>query len=109
MITSILTLTLLIISISVFIIYYFFSRTFNRKYELLQSKKSELEGSLNELKSASFAQTEEKEKFEIEKKKTLEKNKKIWQMSETVYIEKKKVDDQVELLQFEKMTTQKLF
>lgn len=92
----------ILISVFAFVIYYFLKLSFKKKNDLLQSKRAELESSLNELKSASISQLEEKEKFELEKKKTLEKNKKIWQMSETVYIEKKKVDEQVELLQFEK-------
>ena len=92
----------IIISAAVFIIYYFLKLSFNKKDLFLQSKKSELEKSFNELKTASVSQSAEKEKFELEKLKVQEKNKKIWQMSETVYIEKKKVDEQVELLQLEK-------
>lgn len=91
-----------IILISLFCIYYFLKRSFNRKHTILEAKRSELENSINELRSAAVSQLEEKEKFEFEKKKTQEKNKKIWQMSETVYIEKKKVDEQVQLLQTEK-------
>lgn len=101
--TSILILFFfIIILIFLFCIYYFLKRSFIKKSAVLEVKKSELENSFNELKAASVSQSEEKEKFEIEKKKTQEKNKKIWQMSETVYIEKKKVDEQVQLLQTEK-------
>ncbi len=101
--TYILLLTFLILIFAfVFIIYYFLKLSFNKKEALLQLKKSELEKSLNDLKTASVSQSEEKEKFEMEKIKVQGKNKKIWQMSETVYIEKKKVDEQVELLQLEK-------
>ncbi|MES2139312.1 MAG: hypothetical protein V4511_06360 [Bacteroidota bacterium] len=91
-----------IILISLFCIYYFLKRSFSRKHGTLEAKRSELENAVNELKSAAVSQLEEKEKFEFEKKKAQEKNKKIWQMSETVYIEKKKVDEQVQLLQTEK-------
>ena len=97
--TFILILILLLI---ISVIYYFLKRSFIKKSAVLEAKKSELENSFNELRSAGVSQSEEKEKFEIEKKKTQEKNKKIWQMSETVYIEKKKVDEQVQLLQTEK-------
>lgn len=45
---------------------------------------------------------DERSRIEEEKKKTEDKSKKIWQMSETVYKEKKKVDEQVEQLQTEK-------
>lgn len=92
----------IIILISLFCIYYFLKRSYTNKNAILEAKKSDLEKSINDLRSATNSQSEEKEKFEIEKKKTQEKNKKIWQMSETVYIEKKKVDEQVELLQTEK-------
>ncbi|MDO9186621.1 MAG: SpoIIE family protein phosphatase [Bacteroidia bacterium] len=101
--TSILILFFLtIILVSLFCIYYFLKRSFIKKSAVLEVKKSELENSFNELNAATLSQSEEKEKFEIEKKKTQEKNKKIWQMSETVYIEKKKVDEQLQLLQTEK-------
>ena len=92
----------IIISAVAFIIYYYLKLSFNKKNALLQSKKSELEKSLDDIKKEAVSQLEEKEKFEMEKMKVQEKNKKIWQMSETVYIEKKKVDEQVELLQLEK-------
>ncbi len=92
----------IILLMVVFSIYYFLKRKFKLENELIQAKKYELDKSLTEAKSLTAIQFEEKEKFEIEKKKTQEKNKKIWEMSETVYKEKKKVEEQVEVLQQEK-------
>jgi serine phosphatase RsbU (regulator of sigma subunit) len=100
--TFIFFLFISIFLISLFFTYFFLKRSFHHKNRLLQVQKAELENQFNELKTGAVAQAEEKEKFETEKKKTQEKNKKIWQMSETVYIEKKKVDEQIELLQLEK-------
>lgn len=83
-------------------IYTFFLLPYKKKTSLLESEKISLQKTINELKATSTLQSEEKEKFELEKIKVQEKNKKIWLMSETVYKEKKKVDEQVELLRTEK-------
>ncbi len=100
--TILILLFFLLISAFFILIYLFLKRKFDKKDDMLQAKKSALEISHNELNSALVIQSEEKAKFEKEKIKVQEKNKKIWQMSETVYIEKKKVDEQVEQLQLEK-------
>lgn len=66
------------------------------------AQKMELEATVTELKKQFADEAQERGNFELEKKKTLEKNKKIWEMSETVYKEKRRVDEQLELLQTEK-------
>jgi serine phosphatase RsbU (regulator of sigma subunit) len=83
-------------------IYYFLSKQFTKKTRFLELEKAALKKKLTELESQAGIHMEEKQKVEVEKIKVQEKNKKIWQMSETVYKEKKKVDDQVELLRTEK-------
>lgn len=61
----------------------------------LEQEKSSLQSSIDRL-------TSEMSVFEVEKKKYEEKSKKVWSMSEAVYKEKKRVDDQNASLQVEK-------
>ncbi len=98
----ILLVVCIIFPIAAFSVYFFLIRTHIKKNKSLETQKSALEKKLNDLKDIYILQSEEREKFEIEKNKVQEKNKKIWQMSETVYKEKKKVDEQIELLRTEK-------
>lgn len=76
--------------------------SYKQQNDELQKQQRVLEKKLTEFKNILAAHTEEKEKFELEKSKVQEKNKKIWTMSETVYKEKKRVDEQLELLRTEK-------
>jgi serine phosphatase RsbU (regulator of sigma subunit) len=69
---------------------------------LAQERHITLEKKLAEIINQTTIQVEEKQKFDLEKNKINEKNKKIWQMTEAVYVEKKKVDEEVELLKKEK-------
>jgi serine phosphatase RsbU (regulator of sigma subunit) len=80
-------------------------------FEMLKSRKkiqtiikehSEQLSAYNEIKNASNTWDQEKQSLLSEKIKFEEKNKKFWQMSETVYKEKKKVDEQIELLKIDK-------
>ncbi|MGB3947071.1 MAG: SpoIIE family protein phosphatase [Bacteroidia bacterium] len=78
---------------------------FAKHKKQLNSYKEEclmLEKKIIDIKATTNLQQEEKQQFEIEKNKINEKNKKIWQMTEAVYKEKKKVDEEVELLKTEK-------
>ena len=93
---------LLSTAVLLFLTYYLVKRYFKKKLQDASSQKLELETQLDQLKSFSGSQSEEKEKLDIEKQKSEEKNKKLFAMSETVYKEKKKVDEQVEQLQTEK-------
>jgi serine phosphatase RsbU (regulator of sigma subunit) len=72
--------------------------TKNRYTEELQKVEAEK----NNLQQAIDNLTTEKKNFEVEKKKIEEKNKKVWLMNETVYKEKKKVDELNEKLYVEK-------
>ncbi|MES2591134.1 MAG: SpoIIE family protein phosphatase [Bacteroidota bacterium] len=107
--TSFLLLFFLILLLLFFCTYYFFKTAFNKKHQILELQRQEFEKSSKELKSLAASQKEEKGRFDEEKKKAQEKNRKVWQMSETVYIEKKKVDEQVEILKSdkEKLETEK--
>jgi serine phosphatase RsbU (regulator of sigma subunit) len=91
-----------IILIAILLAYYFMQRHFNKKKSQINHLYAQLENERNEVKSLFKSNSEEKEKFETEKKKAQEKNRKIWEMSETVYKEKKKVDEELGLLQIEK-------
>ncbi|WP_317898181.1 PP2C family protein-serine/threonine phosphatase [Aurantibacillus circumpalustris] len=70
--------------------------------ESLVSEKEALEKSFNELKANTPSHQFEKEQAELEKKKMAEKNRKLWQMSETVHKERRKVDEDNERLTLEK-------
>ncbi len=66
-----------------------------KEIENFSLEKNKLQESMDQL-------INEKEKFEVEKKMYVEKNKKSWSMNEAVYKEKKKVDELNETLQIEK-------
>ena len=85
-----------------FAIYFFLKHRFNKRDTLANSKNSILENEISDLRSSSASLSDDKIKLEEEKKKVEEKNKKFWQMSEAVYKEKKKVDEQVDQLKIEK-------
>jgi serine phosphatase RsbU (regulator of sigma subunit) len=68
---------------------------------LIEIQKTELEN--NQLKQQIEQLLSEKQTVEIDKKKYEDKHKKVWSMNEAVYKEKKKVDEQNELLQVEKV------
>lgn len=100
------TIILLLLNLLVFIGYYWYKvkakkETADQPATLLpdiqtpSSEKDQLQESIAKL-------TSEKEKFEAEKMKYEEKNKKVWSMNEAVYKEKKKVDELNEKLQVEK-------
>jgi serine phosphatase RsbU (regulator of sigma subunit) len=74
---------------------------YNKAIDVINSEKFVVEKSLNDLKS-NLPSSQELEQAEIEKKKMEEKNRKLWSMSETVHKERKKVDEQNELLLTEK-------
>jgi serine phosphatase RsbU (regulator of sigma subunit) len=84
------------------VVYNRISISYKLKSNKLLDEQRLLEKHLSEFKTTLALYTEEKEKFELEKNKVQEKNKKIWTMSETVYKEKKRVDEQLELLRTEK-------
>ena len=69
---------------------------------IFSRKNKDSKKKLKEYTQNSEAFNIHKIQLETEKQKAEEKSKKVWQMSETVYKEKKKVDEQVEQLQTEK-------
>jgi serine phosphatase RsbU (regulator of sigma subunit) len=77
--------------------------TSNKSIENLQEAYLEkIEIEKKNLQDAIDNFTKEKENFEVEKKKNEEENKKVWQMNETIFKEKKKVDELNEKLENEK-------
>lgn len=84
------------------VLYYYKWLPQTQRKKVLENQLVLLEKEIKELKNTYTAQATEREAFEAEKNKVQEKNRKIWQMSETVYKEKKKVDEQLELLRTEK-------
>lgn len=101
------TTTLILIIIAFFLVCFVVLYFFKWLPQVRQKKRLDnqivlLEKELSELKNTSMIQVTEREAFEAEKSKVQEKNRKIWQMSETVYKEKKKVDEQLELVRTEK-------
>lgn len=87
---------------AVFCLYKFVMLPYKQKNNELESERLALKEKVTELEKMFASHDNEKQKFEQERNKVQEKNKKIWQMSETVYIEKRKVDEQLELLRTEK-------
>lgn len=100
----IIVVILLVLNLLVFIGFYWnkvrsnkatTSRSVHSDIQNISPEKDQLHESIAKL-------TNEKEKFEAEKIKIEEKNKKVWAMNEAVYKEKKKVDELNEKLQVEK-------
>lgn len=81
---------------------YFHLRKAKTQINLHDSEKSELLSKVNELSAVIDNHSNEKLVFEAEKQKLEEKNRKFFSMSETVYKEKKRVDEENEKLQIEK-------
>jgi len=104
------TIVLVSSSIIFLLTYFFLKKYFERKSNSTLNEKLQLQSELEELRSTSIIQSGEKQKFDLEKQKADEKNKKLWAMSEAVYKEKKKVDDEnAELtVQKEKLAAEKL-
>lgn len=98
----ILIVVFVILAVLSLLIYQRVLMPYKHKNNMLQEEQKLLEKNIFEFKSTFAIHAGEKEKFELEKLKIQEKNKKIWIMSETVYKEKKKVDEQLELLRTEK-------
>lgn len=98
----ILVFVLVIFAVLLLLVYQRILIPYKQKNTELQEEQKLLEKNISQFKSTLAVHAEEKEKFELEKIKVQEKNKKIWTMSETVYIEKKKVDEQLDLLRTEK-------
>jgi serine phosphatase RsbU (regulator of sigma subunit) len=91
---------LVITAISVALFYYIRS-IYTSKINSLISQKIILEKSLNEIQLP-IPSHQDLNQADIERKKMEEKNRKLWAMSETVHKERKKVDEQNELLLTEK-------
>jgi len=78
-------------------------------HKLLKSKTasnhfdSDVENGKFELEELQEILTKDRTDFETEKKKNEEKNRKVWQMSEAIYIEKERVEADNEALQKEKL------
>ncbi len=97
----IIIIAFLLIVLSSICVYCFLKAKYNKAIDVINSEKFVVEKSLNDLKS-NLPSSQELEQAEIEKKKMEEKNRKLWSMSETVHKERKKVDEQNELLLTEK-------
>lgn len=111
LITKITILICIIVIIAVLIaIYYFLKFRFNKKNFLIEKQTSEIQKRLEQFKNSSAISAGEKEKFDVEKQKADDKNKKLWHMSEAVYKEKHKVDEENKelLIQKEKLAAEKL-
>jgi serine phosphatase RsbU (regulator of sigma subunit) len=82
---------------------------FDSKHKSALADNLDLKTERDKLVADSTIISFEKNKFNSEKKKIEEKNKKLWQMSEAVYKEKKKVDDENEelIIQKEKLAAEK--
>lgn len=91
-----------LIALGGLVIYYMVKNKYTKTILSLSQQKSILENSLNELKSKLPTQQLEKEQAEIERKKVEEKNRKLWQMSETVHKERKRIEEANEQLTLEK-------
>lgn len=94
------TIAIIVIVPVVVIVFIFYKnkKLLNASHEQLLA----LEKKIADIRTEGQLQLDEKQKFDLEKNKINEKNKKIWQMTEAVYKEKKKVDEEVELLKTEK-------
>lgn len=101
----IITVLLLLLNLLVLIGYYWYKATSKKEIvdePTIQSNTQDLSLEKDLLHESIAKLTLEKEKFEAEKIKVEEKNKKVWSMNEAVYKEKKKVDELNEKLQVEK-------
>jgi serine phosphatase RsbU (regulator of sigma subunit) len=87
----------------------YFLRKVKRENVRLTDHALELDNDLRTLKERADSREEEKKLFETEKIKLDEKNKKLWSMSEAVYKEKGRVEEENEklLLEKEKLETEK--
>ena len=99
--TIFILISFLLIVVAAICIYYFSRAKYNSTIDSLITEKNKLENSLNELK-LSMPSVQDSEQAALEKKKMEEKNRKLWAMSETVHKERKKVDEQNEILVTEK-------
>lgn len=95
-----LILTAIIIAISVF--FYVVLQKHKKDNSFITAQNNTLKSEIEKFKLNMQQQTGEKEKFEADKNKIEEKNKKMMTMSQTVYNEKRKVDEALELLKTEK-------
>lgn len=101
----IIVVSLLLLNLLVLLGYYRYktrSENENTGQAVIQSDIQDLSFEKDQLHESITKLTQEKEKFESEKIKVEEKNKKVWSMNEAVYKEKKKVDELNEKLQVEK-------
>ncbi len=81
---------------------YFHSQKAKKQATAHSQEKSSLQIKVTELSTAIAAHADEKKQLETEKQKLEEKNKKFFAMSESVYKEKKRVDEEIEKVQLEK-------
>jgi serine phosphatase RsbU (regulator of sigma subunit) len=81
---------------------YFHSRKTKKQLEIHANEKSSLQNKVVELSTTLASHASEKQQLETEKQKLEDKNKKFFALSETVYKEKKRVDEEIEKLQLEK-------
>lgn len=98
-----------LIALGALITNYFVKTKYTKRIATISYEKNILETTLQDIKTKLPSQQLEKEQAEIERKKVEEKNRKLWQMSETVHKERKKVDEANEqlVLQKEKLEADK--
>jgi serine phosphatase RsbU (regulator of sigma subunit) len=91
-----------LIALGALINHYFVKTKYSKTIATISHEKNILETTLHDIKTKLPSQQLEKEQAEIERKKVEEKNRKLWQMSETVHKERKKVDEANEQLVLQK-------
>jgi serine phosphatase RsbU (regulator of sigma subunit) len=94
----------IIIALLVFIVQKTKIKQLKNKHDVLQTKIDFLEREKQKEINDLLHKLEQANLFEAERAKTEEKNKKLWQMSEAVHLQKKLVDEENEKLNEEKKT-----